>query len=170
MTPDDEELDEQLDDQPLPPADPQIWPGAEPKQAAFLTALVLMAGRRSLAARAAKVARSTHYRWMETDANYKLLYERAMLQVVEVLEDEATTRAVEGVRKGIYFQGCRVATERVYSDGLMMFLLRGAAPDKYREKTEHSGAVDLNLRFKGSLTELLATYRELASEETADAG
>jgi hypothetical protein len=118
-------------------------------------------GQHGKAAKAAKIARATHYRWLESDEVYRGLHKRAIAQVTVVLEDEAIRRAKEGVTKGIYFQGDRVAVERVYSDGLMMFLLRGAAPEKYRERTEHSGEVTHKHRFEGSLEDLLATYRQL---------
>lgn len=140
MTAGDEELlDDELEDESPSVSDASAWPGALPKQAAFLTALVFHGGQHGKAARAAGVARATHYRWMDVSEDYRILYKRAMEQVTVVLEDEALRRAKDGIPKGIYFKGEKVATERLYSDGLMMFLLRGAAPDKYRERTEHTG-------------------------------
>jgi hypothetical protein len=156
---DEEDLDEQ--DAPAGPADPSVWPGAEPKQAAYLTALINTAGIRNQACKLARVSRSSHYRWLDESETYRGLFARAMQQVVDALEDECTRRAVDGVTKGIYFQGDRVATERVYSDGLMMFLLRGAAPEKYRERTELKGEVTHNLKFAGTMEDLLSTYRKL---------
>lgn len=52
----------------------------------------------------------------------------------ESLEAEAFRRAVDGVKRGVYWQGAHIATERVYSDLLLTFLLKGAKPDKYRER------------------------------------
>src|SRR5215468_7479743 len=66
-----------------------------------------------------------------------------MRQVAEILEDEAIRRAVEGVPKGVHYQGQECGTETVYSDGILMFLLRGANPEKYRERTGVSGKVDV---------------------------
>jgi len=154
--------EEELDD--LLPERPE-WPGAEPKQAAFLTALIIVAGQAAKAARAARIPRQSHYRWLDTDENYRKLYAFAMRQVTQTLEDEATRRAVEGVKRGVYYQGERCGTEIVHSDGLMMFLLRGAAPEKYRERSELSGKVDLNLKFAGTMEELLAMYRRIAMTE-----
>lgn len=136
---DEDEFEEELEDEAPSSSDASAWPGAEPKQAAFLTALVFHGGQHGKAARAAQIARATHYRWLDFSEPYPALYKRAMEQVTAVLEDEAIRRAKDGTTKGIYFKGEKVATERLYSDGLMMFLLRGAAPDKYRERTEHTG-------------------------------
>ena len=54
----------------------------------------------------------------------------------EKLEDEAVRRGVEGVERGIYHNGKRIATECEYSDTLLIFLLKGAMPEKYRERRE----------------------------------
>lgn len=142
------------------------WPGATPKQAAFLTALVFHAGQHGKAAKAAKIARQLHYHWLKTDELYKELHREAMLQVTEVLEDEAIRRAIEGQEKGVYYQGAQCGTEIVHSDGLMMFLLRAADPEKYRERSEVKGKVDVTHKFSGTMEELLATYREIVSKES----
>lgn len=145
------------------------WPGAQPKQAAFLTALVISAGRVAKAARAAKINRATVYRWLD-DETFQQHYKRAMGQVTQVLEDEAIRRATDGVTKGIYYQGTKVGTERVYSDGLMQFLLRGAAPEKYRERSDVSGSVNHTHKWTGTMEELLATYRQLQKKKDEDDG
>jgi hypothetical protein len=56
---------------------------------------------------------------------------------VQLLEDEAMGRAVEGVEKPISVNG-ELKTIREYSDTLLIFLLKGAAPEKYRERYEHA--------------------------------
>jgi len=165
MPEDFEDPEDEQEEVEILPAGQENWPGAWPKQAAFLTALVNTSGQWAKAARYAKIARSTPYRWLEADENFAALYKQALRQITQALEDEATRRSVEGVTKGVYFQGDRVATERVYSDGLMMFLLRGAAPEKYRERTEVSGQLNHNLKFAGTMEELLGLYKKL--QETA---
>lgn len=117
----------------------EAWPGAQPKQAAFLTALVNCGGVRSKAAKAAKVARATYYRWLKVDPNFSGLYEDAMVQAGHLLEDAATQRCLDGVPKGIYFKGEKVATEVTYPESMHMFLLRGIFPEKYRERAEVTG-------------------------------
>lgn len=109
-------------------------------QAAFLGALVIQGGHRSNAARAAKVSRSQTYVWQE-DPIFAAQFERASKQAFGVLEDAMIDRAKNGVKKGIYYQGDKVATELVYSDGLMMMLARAGDP-KYRTSTVESTGKD----------------------------
>lgn len=60
----------------------------------------------------------------------------------------------------------RVGTSR--DQGGKMFLLRGANPEKYRERTEVKGQVDVHHKFSGTMEELLATYRKLTSGGSAE--
>lgn len=62
-------------------------------------------GQHGRAAKAAKIVRFAHYRWLETDEHYRLLHARATVQITEVLEDEAICGAVKGVSKGVYYRG-----------------------------------------------------------------
>lgn len=163
--PAEEEQDAGGDEGSKTPTRVPAWPGAKPKQAAFLTALVFHAGQHGKAAKAAKIARQLHHYWLKTDEYYKGLHREAMTQVTEVLEDEAIRRAIEGQEKGVYYQGAQCGTEIVHSDGLMMFLLRGADPEKYRERSEVKGKVDVTHKFSGTMEQLLATYREIVSKE-----
>jgi hypothetical protein len=161
----DDEQDEPVSEPEPEPAESPNWPGAKPKQAAFLTALVFHAGQVGRAAKLARIARSTHHRWLELDEQYRALHARALKQATEVLEDAAIKRAVEGTKQSVYYQGEECGKQTVYSDALMMFLLRGAAPEKYRERAEVKGDVNVHHKFSGTMEELLATYRKLTSGE-----
>ena len=44
-----------------------------------------------------------------------------------------------GCLRVIYHQGEPIGTELVYSDSLMAVLLKGAKPDIYKERYEHTG-------------------------------
>ncbi|MDR3587514.1 MAG: hypothetical protein P4L59_19710 [Desulfosporosinus sp.] len=103
------------------------------KKEAFLTAFQ-ECGMVTLAAEIAGIARSTHYRWLEEDPAYPALFVAATEQASERLEQEARRRAVEGTKKDVYYQGkpCGVVTE--YSDTLLIFLMKGAMPDKYKDR------------------------------------
>ncbi len=59
-------------------------------------------------------------------------------------------RAVEGVIKPVFHQGKRVGTLRVYSDSLLMFLLRARRPEKFADRagTTSDSADDLIARLK----------------------
>ena len=134
-----EDLEEQQQPEEGLPADPTIWPGAQAKQAAFLTALVICGGNKVKAARAARISRTLHYRWHRDDANYRGLFADAELQAAEILEDEARRRAHKGLREPVFWQGEICGYKQVYSDSLMQFLLRGAKPEKYRERHTVTG-------------------------------
>lgn len=152
-------------------------------------------GNITRAAEIAGISRDMHYRRMKTDPEYKRVFEENERIAIGVLEDEATRRAVEGVQEPVIYQGnlcyepvmdidgrpvldiegnprLKPLVIRKYSDSLLQFLLRGARPEKYRERFQHTHSGDLNLKFKGSLEALLSTYRELtnpAAEEPKEA-
>lgn len=109
------------------------------RQDAFLAAFA-SCGNISTAAILADVNRKEHYRWLEADPAYADRYEQANEQAADALEQEARRRAVEGVEEPVgWFQGQAGGTVRKYSDTLLIFLLKGARPEKYRERYEHTG-------------------------------
>ncbi len=91
------------------------------------------------AAKAAGVDRGAHYEWLANVKGYRALFAAAQDEAAQHLEDEAVRRAQEGVLQAEWYQGKAVGSKRVYSDGLMMFLLRGMRPEKYRQQ----GALEL---------------------------
>jgi hypothetical protein len=101
------------------------------RQAAFLAAFRITACL-SKAAQAARIGRRRHYHWLEQDPDYRLAFEQAKLEVVGELEDEAVRRACEGWLKPVFYQGRQCGTVRRYSDKLLMFLLKGWRPERYR--------------------------------------
>lgn len=121
------------------PADPVL-------QAAFLGAFS-ECGVIGRAAEIAGCARKTHYRWLLDDPTYPPRFEDARDQACDRLEMEARRRAVEGVMEPVFGSGgkgqgtVRVGDIRRFSDTLLIFLMKGAMPEKYRERqsVEHSG-------------------------------
>jgi hypothetical protein len=103
------------------------------KQRAFLAAYVTTASV-SKSAAAAGVDRSLHYRWLKDDGEYGKAFELAYQQAGDLLEDEAVRRAHDGIMEPVFYKGKPAGVIRVYSDGLMMFLLRGFKNDKYRDR------------------------------------
>lgn len=97
-------------------------------------------GNVTQACRALGISRKGIYQHRESDPSFALAWDEAVDEAVDLLEQEARRRAVDGVtrEKGIYFQGVQVATEIIteYSDTLLIFLLRGHRPEKYRERYE----------------------------------
>lgn len=108
---------------------------AHGKRDAFLAAFARL-GTLTHAAEAAGTDRSSHYYWMEHDPEYPHLFAEAGKQATDSLEREAIRRAVEGVDKPVYQGKELVGTIREYSDTLLIFLMKGAMPGKYRERVE----------------------------------
>ena len=121
-----------------------------PRKRAFLAA-VARTGNVTQAAEIAHIARSAHYQWLEADPVYAAAYEDAMEQAAQRLEAEARRRAEEGVEEPVFYQGKQCGVIRKYSDSLLMFLLKGAMPDKYKERTSTEltgpGGKDLRVEF-----------------------
>lgn len=95
------------------------------------------------ACEAAGIGRTAVYDWRNTDDAFKALWDDAIEQGSDVLEDAARRRALEGItrNKPIFHNGVQVGTEVIteYSDTLMIFLLKARRPTKYRDnvKAEH---------------------------------
>jgi len=90
---------------------------------AFLAAYANMATV-THAAREAGINRSTHYTWLKEDEAYAEAFRYAQEEAADNLEAEARRRAFEG------------------SDTLLIFLLKGARPEKYKDRIyqEHAGS------------------------------
>ncbi len=105
-------------------------------QAAFLKAF-MYCGNISLAADSAKIERGSHYRWMREDEDYPELFQLAKEQATGNMEDEAQRRAQIGCDEPVFYQGKVCGHKKVYSDTLMIFLLKGLHPEKYRERVDN---------------------------------
>lgn len=108
------------------------------EQRAFLAAYERV-GNLSAAASAAQVWRQRHYEWMEEE-DYANAFAEAQETAIDVLETEAVRRAVFGVdepqvHKGHiqYNDDGTPVTVKKYSDVLLIFLLKGCRPHKYRD-------------------------------------
>ncbi|OJU90986.1 MAG: terminase [Burkholderiales bacterium 66-5] len=109
------------------------------KLAAFCAALSEAGGSVTRACRAVGISRQTAYEWRSNSPEFAKAWEVAKAQGMDALEDEATRRAFEGFDKPVTFQGEVRDTVREYSDTLLIFLLKGGKPEKYRERAEISG-------------------------------
>jgi hypothetical protein len=101
-------------------------------------------GNISGACEKAGIDRVYHYRWMD-DPDYQAQFEVAFQCACEELEREAHRRAVTGLLVPQFYQGKKCATIREYSDTLLIFLMKGAMPDKYRDQfkgeIKHTGMI-----------------------------
>ena len=89
------------------------------KKRAFLGAFA-ECGNVKQSATAAGVSREIHYVWLRNDKEYEAAFIEAERMAVSTLEDEARQRAVgpEG------------------SDTLLIFLLKGLRPDRYKDRSQ----------------------------------
>lgn len=92
------------------------------------------------ACEAADIGRTTVYELRAADSDFAARWKAAEDEGVEVLEQEARRRAVDGVERPVTIAGERELV-REYSDTLLIFLLKAKRPGIYREhfKHEHSG-------------------------------
>lgn len=107
----------------------------------FLESLAV-SGNVSKAVIAAGVSRSCAYAHRDEDEAFRKAWDEAEAIAADALEEEARRRAVEGDEVTIYnSKGDAVGSTWKRSDTLLIFLLKGARPEKYREnmRHEHSG-------------------------------
>lgn len=88
------------------------------------------------ACKVAQLSRSTAYERRGENAEFAQQWDKAIQIGAESLEDEAVRRARDGVDEPVFYQGVQCGTVRKYSDTLLIFLLKGAKPEKYRERTD----------------------------------
>lgn len=82
------------------------------------------------------------YTWRKADAQFAAEFASAKEASGDVLESEAVRRAVEGVDEPVFYKGDACGVIRRYSDSLLQTLLKGAKPETYRERVEHSVTED----------------------------
>jgi hypothetical protein len=122
--------------------------GANGRQKKAFLAAYLETGNITRAAEAAKCHRNSHYNWLEDD-DYAAAFADAKEAAADGLEAEARRRAVEGLRKyKFHSQSGRPLLhpetgdpyfEHDYSDTLLIFLLKGAMPEKYADRHRMAG-------------------------------
>jgi len=125
------------------------------KKSAFLAAFVQL-GTVLHAAEAAGIERKSHYRWL-ADPIYAAAFAEAEDKAREAMVREARRRAIEGTEKPVYQGGKLVGTIREYSDTLLIFLMKGAMPETYRER------VDINMDIRTAIERLTSDPVEQAA-------
>lgn len=103
-------------------------------------------GKIKLSAQCAGYADSTYLRRLyNNDEDFARQWDEALLIAADdILEPELMRRAVEGIDKPVYYKGEHVATDVQYSDQLLMFALKAAKPDKYRDNVKVEGSIEGN--------------------------
>ena len=94
--------------------------------------------------------RQTVYDWRAADPAFAAAWDAALDQAADTMEREAFRRAVEGVEEPVYGRVAKDSDGEIgritkYSDTLLIFLLKGARPEKYRERqqVEHTGRLEV---------------------------
>jgi len=150
----------------------------------------------SNAAKRTGINRGTHYFWLHDDHEYVESFRNAKRVAAETLEAELTRRALQGVRKLKFHQGKPIMVrclaedegavrvgegekveyyrhyyEHDYSDVLGIFLMKGAMPEKYRERYEvHDGDKDINETIERELAVLANRETALATTDDPEPG
>jgi hypothetical protein len=107
--------------------------GTAAKRRAVLAALA-QNGNVTAACEAAKVNRSFYYDSL-ADESFAAAAAEALDAAADRLEEEARRRAETGIDEPVFYQGKKCGSIRRYSDTLLIFLLKAARPNKYRERT-----------------------------------
>ena len=113
-----------------------------PKKRAFLAAYSLLASKLR-ASQAVGIDKSLIYtpNWLN-DQQFQDALEVAHRMALDVLEDEVTRRAVEGVEEPVgWYKGEPGGYVRRFSDTLLIFRLKGELPEKYAERVQLSGGL-----------------------------
>lgn len=104
------------------------------KEAEFLAVLRETGGNVSRACNAISLTRTRVYEWRTADPLFAAAWDEAVELGTDELEEEARRRAFSGVDEPVFYQGEECGAVRRYSDTLLIFLLKGRRPDKYRER------------------------------------
>lgn len=126
------------------------------------------------AARLANIDQDCHWIWLHADPQYKAAFVKAEQIAADRLETELINRVYDGVKEDVWWQGQIVGATRKFSDTLLIFALKGAKPDKYREQwkgeLQHAGALAISRGpdLKQLSNEQLQQLKQLALAAAAD--
>lgn len=82
----------------------------------------------------AGIPRAYCYELYHKDDDFMRAWDDAISGACDLLEQEAWRRAVKGTEKPVFHQGEICGGIQEYSDTLLIFLLKGHRPEKYRER------------------------------------
>lgn len=150
--------------------DPQnLTPKKRPRWAKGFLAALAESGNVRLSCESAGIQRWTAYDLRSSNEAFAADWDTALDEAADLLEQEARRRAYDGVRRLKFDRGNLITipligsdgkpvldkddkpvmtpyVEHEYSDTLMIFLLKAARPEKYRERSDvrHSGKIDVS--------------------------
>lgn len=147
-------------------------PKKRPRWAKGFLAAMAESGNVRLSCEAAGIGRTVAYQLRAADETFAADWGHAQDEAADLLEEEARRRALQGVQRLKFHNGVMITVpvpsadgtpllgvdgqpvmvpyvEHEYSDTLAIFLLKGAKPEKYRERneTKHTGAVSIKVEY-----------------------
>lgn len=75
-------------------------------------------------------------KYREGNETFEEYVQQALEESNDILELEARRRAVDGIEKGVYYQGVQVATETVYSDSLLVKMLEAKRKQEFSSRIQ----------------------------------
>jgi len=101
--------------------------------------------RESLSLSSNGITRKTAYKLRQRLPDLAERWAEAIEAGTDYLEDEARRRAAEGVSKPVFYQGEQCGSVQEFSDTLLIFLLKGRRPEKFRDNInlDVSGAIQV---------------------------
>jgi hypothetical protein len=111
-----------------------VWRGHDGRRKQIFLWQLMQHGKVEAAAKAAGVGRTRSWLWRVEDDAYRQACEQAKEMAAETIEQALFVRAVDGVKRGIYHQGVKVAEEREFSDTAAIFLLKNRMPGVYKDR------------------------------------
>ncbi len=129
-------------------------------------------GNKREAAKQAGVSLRQHYNWLDRDPEYAEALQIAKEEATEVLEREAFRRGVEGWEEPVFYRGEQVGKITKYSDQLLVVLLKGNKPEKYKDRVEHTGESKsyMNIDLKNLSEEELNLLEGIIDKTSAEDG
>lgn len=119
-------------------------------------------GRIGYSARAAGYSCSTYLaRVRRLDPDFSNQWDEAIDIAMDILEDAAHERAVDGVEEPVFHKGVIVGHKLRYSDGLLTTLLKANDPDKYRDNSK----LDVNVGVGFGIAVLPSTQKSVIEWE-----
>ena len=129
------------------------------------------------------VGRTTVWEWRQTDDLFDKACKAAEADWVDMLEEEAVKRAVDGVDEPKTVAGKKVMVKK-YSDGLLLAILKAKRGEQYREHLDlrHTGKIDTGEAsalakvigsdpdLVDSIHDALRRYRDLHAGDAGDSG
>lgn len=119
-------------------------------------------GNVRLAAEATKIGRQWVYKQRGEDQEFAAAWDEALDEACDLLEAEARRRGLDGTDKPVFHAGEVCGHIREYSDTLLIFLLKGYRPARFRERFDLKHEGQVKLEHGCSLSEKAATDPETA--------